>query len=381
MTTSAGFTRKASSKERLTPSTVERTNFLIDFIGERRQSQRSVAPLTSCKTQSAFHGKSRVAQLVSRLEKTSPKKPPLAVPEVMDCLDEPSKPKRRYARHLTSTKILNTIFGRDSEKKKWEAASPSSNVVALTGGAIHEPVVIRERKAGGSLGSKPLRKSGSTESGVIRNLIRKRSEGYITVTADEVVKKQRTAVAKHSELFSSHKEAPPLGSALIDISQRELPLKDGENIVLRPLEPRHGDRFVPSLAVEKKALDPISSENASSLTPIRRRTYNATGGLLMRSERRLFQSKSLSRTMTEVESKILPPLYENSGVNEEQQPKKAMKRYMGSHTTSSYQGKKVAAPDASPRRHLIGFLHRTSHLSLTSELSANASFYLIGKCA
>ncbi|VDD88344.1 unnamed protein product [Enterobius vermicularis] len=58
--------------------------------------------------------------------------------------------------------------------------------------------------------------------------------------------------------------------------------------------------------------------------------------------------------------------------------KTPLRAYGRSHTTSTYNGCKDAAPDASPRRHLIGFLHRTSHLSLTSELSADASFYLIG---
>ncbi|KAE9553546.1 hypothetical protein FO519_003239 [Halicephalobus sp. NKZ332] len=59
--------------------------------------------------------------------------------------------------------------------------------------------------------------------------------------------------------------------------------------------------------------------------------------------------------------------------------KRRPRRYFHSHTTSTYDpeaSEKVA--DASERRRLIGFLHRTSHLSLTSELSADASFYLIG---
>ncbi|VDM54768.1 unnamed protein product [Angiostrongylus costaricensis] len=51
---------------------------------------------------------------------------------------------------------------------------------------------------------------------------------------------------------------------------------------------------------------------------------------------------------------------------EQQKQKRRVRKYISSHTTSSYQGKNGAAPDASPRRHLIGFLHRTSHLSLTS---------------
>lgn len=113
------------------------------------------------------------------------------------------------------------------------------------------------------------------------------------------------------------------------------------------------------------------------------------GGLT--AERRNFVSRrsTMSRTMSLIPtSPSLPPLYEEETastaamVDEETKPeqKRRMRRYGGSNTTSTYQGRKDVAPDASPRRHLIGFLHRTSHLSLTSELSANASFYLIGMC-
>jgi len=131
----------------------------------------------------------------------------------------------------------------------------------------------------------------------------------------------------------------------------------------------------------------------------------------------------LSRALTSIEGcSILPPLYESceksddsksreketddSGVasSEILQPtctnsdgtrvRRQVKKYEGgSHTTrylglktrdyfscfSTYQGLKPTAADATQRRHLIGFLHRTSHLSLTSELSGDASFYLIGK--
>ncbi|CAJ0963395.1 unnamed protein product, partial [Mesorhabditis belari] len=94
--------------------------------------------------------------------------------------------------------------------------------------------------------------------------------------------------------------------------------------------------------------------------------------------------RPLSRTMTQVEANLLPPLYENDD-GTASQPQESLqssrrhqRRYQGSHTTSCYTGRKDAAPDATPRRHLIGFLHRTSHLSLTSELSGDASFYLIG---
>ncbi|KAK0395779.1 hypothetical protein QR680_001423 [Steinernema hermaphroditum] len=104
-------------------------------------------------------------------------------------------------------------------------------------------------------------------------------------------------------------------------------------------------------------------------------------------------SRALTRAMTMVDSaRRLPPLIEvtapepgdgTEAASATEPPKEKAprrpKRYTGSHTTSTYQGAKDAAPDASPRRHLIGFLHRTSHLSLTSELSADASFYLIGK--
>uniref|UniRef100_A0AC35FSS1 Segment polarity protein dishevelled n=1 Tax=Panagrolaimus sp. PS1159 TaxID=55785 RepID=A0AC35FSS1_9BILA len=52
--------------------------------------------------------------------------------------------------------------------------------------------------------------------------------------------------------------------------------------------------------------------------------------------------------------------------------KRRPKRYVHSHTTSAYDpAVNETAPDATERRRLIGFLHRTSHLSLTSELSAD----------
>uniref|UniRef100_A0A8R1DX17 PDZ domain-containing protein n=3 Tax=Caenorhabditis japonica TaxID=281687 RepID=A0A8R1DX17_CAEJA len=106
-------------------------------------------------------------------------------------------------------------------------------------------------------------------------------------------------------------------------------------------------------------------------------------GLTPRSSRRSAMSRTMSLIPT---SPSLPPLYEEETastaamVDEERiaEKKHRMRRYGGSNTTSTYQGRKDVAPDASPRRHLIGFLHRTSHLSLTSELSGNASFYLIG---
>uniref|UniRef100_A0AC34GU56 Uncharacterized protein n=1 Tax=Panagrolaimus sp. ES5 TaxID=591445 RepID=A0AC34GU56_9BILA len=49
--------------------------------------------------------------------------------------------------------------------------------------------------------------------------------------------------------------------------------------------------------------------------------------------------------------------------------KRRPKRYVHSHTTSAYDpAVNETAPDATERRRLIGFLHRTSHLSLTSQL-------------
>uniref|UniRef100_A0AC35U4N9 PDZ domain-containing protein n=1 Tax=Rhabditophanes sp. KR3021 TaxID=114890 RepID=A0AC35U4N9_9BILA len=56
------------------------------------------------------------------------------------------------------------------------------------------------------------------------------------------------------------------------------------------------------------------------------------------------------------------------------------KKYYGSHTTSTYTastGEDV--PDATPRRKLIGFLHRTSHLSLTSEATDENSLHIAGQ--
>ncbi|PIO73443.1 DIX domain protein [Teladorsagia circumcincta] len=346
MTTASSLTRKASSKELITSSIVERTNFLMDFIGERRQSQRSVAPLMYSKGEFAFQNKSRVAQLVSRLENASTKKPPLAVPEVVDSSDEPKKLKRKYAKHLTSTKILHSIFGRDSEKKKSDPTLAEGRVVALTGGAIREPVVLRNRQNGGSLGSKSENsKSTQMESSRIRSLIKKRrSEGCIAVPTDETLKKQRSKTSKQSDGFSSHMKSSRSGSALVDISRRDLDLKEGEDIILRPLEPRLEDRPIPSLVIEKKSSPDLSAPTGTFLEecqfPLRRRPYNTIGGgPLMKCERRMLHSRPLSRTMTAVENRILPPLYENGGTSEDQQQKRPKKRYMGSHTTSSFQGK------------------------------------------
>ncbi|EYC22739.1 hypothetical protein Y032_0016g2921 [Ancylostoma ceylanicum] len=373
---------------------MERTNFLRDLVGDRLHSQNSISPLTSFKGAAEVSTKSRVAQLVARLEKVpSPKKPPLAIPERTDSLDEPRKPKRSYVRHLTSTRILSSIFGRDEDKKRIDVPSLGSKVVAVTGGAIRDPVVIRERKAGNSVDSKLQKelKAIGTDSFTIRSLIKKRrSEGSIEpATADESVKNKRSNTSEQPERFSSHMVSSRPRSALVDISQKEMKLNDEEEeFALRPLEPCRGSRLTSSLVVQRRVSPTRESTQIAGSAdhqPLnRRRPYTVLGGgPLMRSERRLL-SRPLSRTLTEVEEKILPPLYENSNVLElpqerhQDQQKRRARRYIGSHTTSTYQGKNDVAPDASPRRHLIGFLHRTSHLSLTSELSANASFYLIG---
>lgn len=97
----------------------------------------------------------------------------------------------------------------------------------------------------------------------------------------------------------------------------------------------------------------------------------------------------LNRTLTTIN--FLPPVFEHypldpgnladeeSTTGNEMSTKRTSKRYTGSHTTSTYDAQDESPPDSTSRRRLIGFLHRTSHLSLTSELSADASFYLIGK--
>ncbi|EGT60464.1 hypothetical protein CAEBREN_31913 [Caenorhabditis brenneri] len=138
--------------------------------------------------------------------------------------------------------------------------------------------------------------------------------------------------------------------------------------------------LIPSITIsESRSLNRIDrcrpvTVDGSGLTPDRRPLVS--------------RRSTMSRTMSLIPtSPSLPPLYEEETAStaamvEEERldkvQKRRMRRYGGSHTTSTYQGRKDAAPDASPRRHLIGFLHRTSHLSLTSELSADASFYLIG---
>ncbi|CAI2334191.1 unnamed protein product [Caenorhabditis sp. 36 PRJEB53466] len=134
----------------------------------------------------------------------------------------------------------------------------------------------------------------------------------------------------------------------------------------------------------------ITITESRSLNRIDRCRPVTVDGSGLTADRRHFVSRrsTMSRTMSLIPtSPSLPPLYEEETastaalVEEERADKdqrRRMRRYGGSNTTSTYQGRKDVAPDASPRRHLIGFLHRTSHLSLTSELSGDASFYLIG---
>ncbi|WKX96889.1 hypothetical protein Q1695_012940 [Nippostrongylus brasiliensis] len=368
MSTTSAVSRKRSGKEQLASSLVEHTTtLLMDFLGERRQSQHSVAPLTFPKGHLAFHGKSRVAQLVARLEKVPLKKPPLAEPEVVDTFDEQKKVKRKYAKHLTSTKILSSIFRRDEEKKAAKTAS-AGKVVALTGAAVREPMILRERR-NGSLGCKV--QSPNNVFPTAGNFIRaRRSEGCIKLTGVENEKKPSTVAASLGERFASHRR-PSLPSNLSNIPRI---------VVDRPSEPLRASFFSQSQEGKRSSTEVTAPKvELQPERPLKRRPYNTIGGgPLMRSERRQLQAGSLNRTWTMKENKILPPLYENADVPACEPEKRVKKRYMGSHTTSTYQGKNVVAPDATPRRHLIGFLHRTSHLSLTSELSGNASFYLIG---
>ncbi|CAD6194038.1 unnamed protein product [Caenorhabditis auriculariae] len=190
---------------------------------------------------------------------------------------------------------------------------------------------------------------------------------------------------------SCHIPAPSLLSPNLDFAAE---------YTLRPLEPRRTDRPIPSLVLQRRATPPkeleetlVDGADENWLAINRRRPLTVAGGPLMRNERRkMLGSRPMSRTLTvALPPQTLPPLYEHDNgddatsttarANEELQKKdrRQLRRYGGSHTTSTFQGRKDAAPDASPRRHLIGFLHRTSHLSLTSEMSGNASFYLIGE--
>uniref|UniRef100_A0A914DNB8 Uncharacterized protein n=1 Tax=Acrobeloides nanus TaxID=290746 RepID=A0A914DNB8_9BILA len=67
---------------------------------------------------------------------------------------------------------------------------------------------------------------------------------------------------------------------------------------------------------------------------------------------------------------------EQESANEQKETRKPRK-YFGSHTTSTYEyGHKDSAPDATERRRLIGFLHRTSHLSLTTRGKGSTSLHL-----
>lgn len=215
----------------------------------------------------------------------------------------------------------------------------------------------------------------------------RRSEGCIVVGANHVNYEQCDSTTHKSRCFSSHMELLRPRSALSDISRSKQQLKDVVDISLRSRDDRRGDCFASSLAIQRKvslAHVTVSPTPDKINFPHERRFDNFVNGRPLMRIQKLVPSRSLSRALTAIESKMLPPLYEGINFTEEQEQQKQKKRtrkYLGSHTTSSHQGKNGTAPDASPRRHLIGFLHRTSHLSLTSELSGNASFYLIGKCA
>ncbi|VDM70141.1 unnamed protein product, partial [Strongylus vulgaris] len=187
MATITGYSWRTSSREQLPSRFTERTNFLRDLVGERRHSHHYVSPFTSHKPEST--AKNRVAQLVARLEKIpSHKKPPLAVPEIVEPLDEAKKSKRKYVRHLTSTRLLSSIFRRDEEKKKFDFSLSGPKVVAITGGAVRDPIVLRERQFGDLLDSELLKGSKTgLEPPVIHILKKRRSEGAIIPVTDAII--------------------------------------------------------------------------------------------------------------------------------------------------------------------------------------------------
>ncbi|ETN77390.1 hypothetical protein NECAME_11089 [Necator americanus] len=386
MTSASGLPQKIPSKEQLTSRFMGRTYFPGDLIGERRQSQNSISPLPFFNGTSEVLTKSGVIKLVARLEK-APKKPPLALPEVIKIFDEPRKPRHKYVRHFTSTKILDSIFGRDDGKKKVEPLL-DHKVVVQTDDADIDPFVEHARL--GSVDSKLWsgRIAEELEPPTVRGVISERkSEGSIrSETTDDGTKSKCTITNELLERFSSHRESSQPRSALRDISQRcTQPDEGGKELALCSVEPHRGSRLTSCLTIQRKILpsrdSAIVATSAERSSLNRRRPFTTIGGSpLMRCERRMLPPRQLERTATALEGKILSPLFEDiADQRDQEQQQKRIRRYFGSHTTNIYQGRNDVAPDASPRRHLIGFLHRTSHLSLTSELSANASFYLIGE--
>ncbi|CAI4223096.1 unnamed protein product [Auanema sp. JU1783] len=356
-----------------------RSSFCNDVMLERKNSGKYLPPLQNASEIFGNVG-GRVVQMVRKMERRVPeRKPPLAEPENMEEDDVKKPTRRKYKGSMTSSNFLHNFFS--SHKKDDDyLKSDLPKVVALTGSTDGDPIIMREKQlARSSTESKLRRTSSHLLSLSLANRLKKRqSEGEIT---SEPRKNKRLFVgfpdkscpSEDSELNQSR-----LRHSFIDFPANNQ-FKDEKQIALRPLAPRRSDRSIPSLVVQRKV-----SPGPQSVNDIR--PHSAFGAVpLMRSDRRMIMStpsRPLSRTMTMIESKILPPLYENSTevptAENTVKSRRSARRYMGSHTTSTYQGQKDTAPDATPRRHLIGFLHRTSHLSLTSELSGNASFYLIG---
>ena len=348
--------------------------------------------------------------MVLKMEKKHSVKAPMAQQESLED-EEKKRTKRKYMGSISGSKLLQNLFT-PSKKEKTGEPKPKmagGRVVAVSGAAGGEPMVFKE---GGCLDPVLRRSKTSADANslgpvpvLIGGRLKKRQSESSIGTDGRKCKRLSTALPPPPKLL------PPCHSAAIvtiepakHALRSSSPIKDRSPVrrrappserplpVFRKPPAPVGRRVSPSPAELKTSVVESSRIPQISITPAQDKPKESISldnfEHHWRQERRTAPPRGLSRTMTYVESKILPPLYE-TGINEDVvscaatvgpgKERKRLRRYGGSNTTSTYQGKKDTAPDASPRRHLIGFLHRTSHLSLTSELSGDASFYLIGQ--
>ncbi|KAF1766021.1 hypothetical protein GCK72_005976 [Caenorhabditis remanei] len=255
-----------------------------------------------------------------------------------------------------------------------------------------------EKSAGGANGKES---GGSASSSFFGALIRL-SHSAASLTSLTSLGGSRSNSASPSSSRSNTKEfkeelkppqppPPDLISPVAALSKPIFTLDSSHPVSLTPPSRELRKSKTCQITTDRPPIIPsITISESRSLNRIDRcRPVTVDGSGLTPDRRPLVSRRStMSRTMSLIPtSPSLPPLYEEETAStaamveeerEDKAQKRRMRRYGGSNTTSTYQGRKDVAPDASPRRHLIGFLHRTSHLSLTSELSADASFYLIG---
>uniref|UniRef100_A0A1I7XBD0 PDZ domain-containing protein n=1 Tax=Heterorhabditis bacteriophora TaxID=37862 RepID=A0A1I7XBD0_HETBA len=380
----ANSSRFSPLKERqaiITTHLSERTSFLKELLGERKNSARSIIPIFNTTN---VLNRGKVGQIVNWMEKASlQKKPPLAEPEVVE-VEEKRKTKKRYIGNITSTRFLNSIFSSSSRIEGKKKDLDNRLKMEANHGVRKEPILLCDRISSNSIDTKLKLMKAVEEVPVKRRLKKRQSEGVVGVESE---KNKRLSIADTDNFFSFMKHSGRPRSTIVDVSSlenRKVQLKDGEEFALRQLKPRSGERFSPSLIVQRKT-SPISTSGTDQIekrVPSRRRPLSVViNGSNMKSDRKIMtSSRSLCRTMTMIESKILPPLYENL-IHEEKDDSlistnkggnsRLARKYIGSHSTSTYQGKKDSAPDATPRRHLIGHRgRRFEDSTITSESDA-----------